>query len=495
MAVTPGPTITRSTTRTTPTGDIDTGKWFVVGYADRGPLTTDGGPVEINNMGDYATYFGLRTSVDGADNSVLYDALDEFFRDGGTRAIVQRHDGASAARASRALLDGSSATVFTAKAANGGTWGNNLTVAILTNADDASIPSGSYIIQVLLSGTEVERSPVLLDKTAGLAWAPEPVGTGVAQYIGLTSGASTSDPARLSASALSGGANDRSTSPDTQRTNALALFTRDLGPGQVSCPGATTTATHAIVMAHANTYNRVALLDGTDTGTVATLTGTAATDRAATGNEMAILLAPWLVIPGLTVNTVRTVPPSAGAAALMARNDNAGNTPNVPAAGQNGILAYPLRLSQVAWSNTDRGTLNEAGIGVFRLIDGRAELYGYRSLADPTTNPDWVGFNNSRMYTLLAARLQRVAEEFEFDETSPGKIAEFAGRLISVLLDYFPGSLFGDTFADAARVDTSVNTPEFLATFQMGATVEVRLSRFAERVPINIVSVAPTEEL
>lgn len=494
MAITPGPTITRGTTRTASasTADVDTGKWFVIGFADRGPTT---GPVEINNMGDYATYLGLRTSVDGADNSTLYDALDLYFRDGGTRAIVQRHDGASAVTASNTILDGASATVGTVRAASPGTWGNNVTFTVQTNAEDSTIPSGSFVVIVYLSTVEVERSPVLLDKTALLAWAPAVVGTGTAQYIGITSGASALDPAAVVARALSSGANDRSTAADTQRTNALALFTADYGPGQVSSPGSTTAATHAVVQAHADAYNRVALHDGVDTATVATITGVAATDRAATGKQFAAIFAPWLVCPGLTANTTRTIAPSAGAAALMARSDNAGNTPNVPAAGENGILTYPTGLSQVAWSSSQRGTLNDAGVNVFRNMFGGVRLYGYRTLTDPTTDPDWKGLNNSRMYTLLAARLNLVAEEFEFAETSPGKVAEFLGVITGVLLEYWPGSLFGDSFAEAAAVDGSVNTDAYLASNRMGATVEVRLSRFAERVAITIVSVAPTEEL
>lgn len=492
MSVTPGPTITRSTVKTASVGDTDTGKWFLVGYADHGPLNK---PVEINNMGDYATTFGLRTSVDGADNSILYDALDLFFRDGGTRAVVQRHDGASAVVASNTILDGSSATVGTVRAASAGTWGNNLTFTVQTNSEDSSIPSGSFVVIVYLSTVEVERSPVLLDKAALLAWAPAVVGSGTAQYIGITSGASALDPAAVVARALSSGANDRATAPDTQRTAALALFTDDLGPGQVSVPGATTAATHALAQAHADAHNRVALLDAVDTATVATITGVAATDRAATGKQMSAIFGPWITVPGLTTNTTRTVAPSALAAALMARSDNAGNTPNVPAAGENGVSGYATGLSQVAWSVADRGTLNEAGVAVFRQMFGAVRLYGYRTLTDPTTDPTWIGLNNSRMYTLLAARLNLVAEQFDFDETSPGKVGEFAGALTGVLLDYYPGSLFGDTFSDAALVDTSINTPAYLASLRMGATVEVRLSRFAERVPITIVSVAPTEVL
>lgn len=493
MATTPGPTITRVTTRTAPAGLIDTATLFAIGLADRGSTTA---PVVLTGMGDYATYLGLRTSANGDDNSTLYDALDAYFAIGGSRAVVQRYVGPAAVTASITMLDGSSATVATVRAASPGAWGNTLTYTVQTNSEDATIPAGSFVVIVYLSGTEVERSPILADKTALLQWAPSTASTGQSQYLALTSGASANDPAAVVARALASGAGDRASAGATEWTAAFAKLTPDLGPGQATFPGATTAAAHAIVQSHANSSNRVALLDGVDTATTATVTGVAATGRAATGNEFSAIFWPWIVIPGLTTGTTRTVSPSVVAAALMARSDNMGNTPNVPAAGDLGDLgSYVLGLSQAAVSDATRGTLNEAGVDVFRPMYGGYRLYGYRTLADPVTNPNWVGLGGSRMYNLLAARLNLAAEAFEFDELSPAKIAEFQGALIGVLGEYFPGSLFGDTFSDAARVDVSINTPTYLASNRLGADVAVRISPFAERVPITIRKVSVAEEI
>jgi hypothetical protein len=491
--VIPGPTITRSTQRGSRAGNIDTSTLFAIGFADRGSTVH---PEEISGMGDYATKLGLRTGANGDDNSTLYDALDAYFALGGTRALVQRFVGPAAVTASITMLDGSAATVATVRAASPGPWGNTLTYTVQTNSEDATIPAGSFVVIVYLSGVEVERSPILADKTALLQWAPSTAGTGQSQYLALTSGASANDPAAVVARALTSGAGDRASTTGTQHAAALTLFTPDLGPGQVVFPGATTSASHALVQAHANSNGRVALHDSVDTATLATNTSLAATDRAATGNEFAAIFWPWVTIPGLTAGTVRTVSPATVAAALMAASDNAGNVPNVPAAGDNGdIGSYVIGLSQAPVDDTTRGVLNMAGINLFRPLYDSFRLYGYRTLADPVTNPNWITLSNSRMFNLLSARLNILAEGFEFDQIDPAKVAEFQGALIGVLSEYFPGALFGETFGDAARVDMSINTPEFLAANQLGATVEVRLSPYAERVPINVRKVAVSESL
>lgn len=494
-AVTPGPTITRVTTRSAPTGLTDTSVWNVIGFADRGSTT---GPTTILNMTDYATKLGLRTSVNGDDNSVLYDALDAYFALGGSAARVQRFVGPGAVTATITMLDGSSAVVATVNAANPGAWGNTLTYTVQTNAEDSTIPSGSFVVIVYLSGTEVERSPILADKTALLQWAPATAGTGQSQYLALVSGASANDPAAVVARALASGTGDRGSVGATQWTNALNLLTADLGPGQASFPGATTAAAHALVQAHADSHNRVALLDAIDSPTTATVTAVAATDRGQTGNEMSGMFWPWIVIPGLTSGTTRTVPPSAAAAALMARNDLSGNTPNVPAAGDLGeIGGYAVGLSQAAVSDVTRGMFNQAGVNVFRPLLGGFRLYGYRTLADPVTNPNWIGLNNARFYTLLAARLDLTAEAFELDELTKHKVAEYQGALTGVLSEYWKpngeGSLVGDSFSDAASVDTSIDTDQYLAGNQLGATASVHMAGMAERVPINIRKVPITE--
>jgi hypothetical protein len=66
-----------------------------------------------------------------------------------------------------------------------------------------------------------------------------------------------------------------------------------------------------------------------------------------------------------------------------------------------------------------------------------------------------------------------------------------------MLLNYWPGSLYGETFAEAVLVDTGpqVNTPQTIEERQINAVIEVRMNPFAERVKIYVSKVATTEGL
>ena len=60
---------------------------------------------------------------------------------------------------------------------------------------------------------------------------------------------------------------------------------------------------------------------------------------------------------------------------------------------------------------------------------------------------------------------------------------------------YVAGSLYGETFEEAAVVDTGpqVNTEETIANREIKAIIAVRMSHFGERVVIEISKVATTE--
>jgi hypothetical protein len=74
-------------TRTAPPSrgaPTDTGTAFVVGQALTGPLDA---PTECRSIADFAGAYGARVT----GNAPLYDWVDTFFREGGTRAFVGRY--------------------------------------------------------------------------------------------------------------------------------------------------------------------------------------------------------------------------------------------------------------------------------------------------------------------------------------------------------------------------------------------------------------------
>lgn len=280
---------------------------------------------------------------------------------------------------------------------------------------------------------------------------------------------------------------------------ALDLFTRDLGPGQVSAPGRTTAAQQVLVAGHAVLNNRIQILDTTDTATEATLI--AASDPAGiTVPERRIsgLFTPWIDIPpAASGGGNRRIPPSGMVAGLMARNDARGLSPNDPAAGELGISDYALGVSQI-FDDPTRETLNENGVNVIVQRNGLVKVYGYRTLADPVTDASWLPLSNARLFMAIQAELDAVAERYVFKQIDgQGRLlSQFGGALTGVLVPYWQrGSLYGNSAGEAFRVDVSgnVNTPETIANGELNAQVFLKTSPFAEEVKLDINKTKITE--
>jgi hypothetical protein len=177
-----------------------------------------------------------------------------------------------------------------------------------------------------------------------------------------------------------------------------------------------------------------------------------------------------------------------------------GHTANEPAAGDNGVLRTALDLTQV-YSDGDRQDLNAAGINVVRAVFGPIKVYGWRTTANPTTDPRWVNLGNSLMHRQIVALGAAVGEGFVFRQIDGQGhlLSEFNGALVgSVCLPMFlAGALYGATPQDAFKVDTgdSVNTPDTIANNELHAVISVKMSPFAEEVDIEIVKYLVTETI
>lgn len=287
---------------------------------------------------------------------------------------------------------------------------------------------------------------------------------------------------------------------DADIVAALAEFDKGLGPGQISAPGITTSAVQLAVMAKALATGRVAVLDGSNTAVAATLATQASGLTGHPGDRFSAMFAPWDIIPGLTAGTTRTVPSSARICGNIARNDGQGKSPNKPAAGVLGMAQYAQSLSQLAFSDANRQTLNEAGVNVSRMVYGGVRTYGWRSLADQDTDAEWSWFNNSRLIMAILAELDVVAENFEFSEDDGAmvNINKFGGEIIGNLTPWWvAGSLFGATANDAFSVNVgpSVNTDVTLSNGELHAQVGLRCSKFSEQVFIDVAKVPITQSL
>lgn len=463
----------------------DTGVALVVGVTQRGPINT---PILIRNLTDYGTWFGDRVTY-----GVLYDWLDVFFREGGQEVYVIRSAGPNPVTGTRSFLDGVGAAAISVDEIGG--YGSMKAQII------AGTVSGFVIVvfdTISGSDVEVERSYDLTTNADAVAWAAGvPGGAAGSKYIRVRS-TGVGPPVVAAAATLAGGTDDHGNITDTQKVASLAYFTADLGPGQVAVPGSTTGTVHTALIKHAASYtanglNRFAVLDATDTPTQGTLTALTDAQRAAanTDESFGAMFAPWLVVPGITAQTTRTVAPSALVSAKMAQNDSVSGSPNVPAAGVLSIANYVLGVTQT-YTDAQRQALNDKGVNVIRAMYGSVRVYGYRTMVDPLTNPTWIDASNARLRMAITAEANAIGEQYMFAQLDGKghKVAEFGGALAGMLNRfYLIGSLFGDTPDDAfdVNVGSTVNTPITLQANELHAVLSVRMSPMAEMTVIEIV--------
>jgi len=448
----------------------DTGTWFVAGTSDRGSSTQ---AQEITSLADFVNTYGARQTY-----SVLYDALETFFREGGSHAYVARVVGPAAASGTHNLLDASAGVSLIVTALGPGAWSANYKVGVVNG-----VASGTYQIQITdASNNVLEQSSDLGDQGSAVAWS------NYSNYVRITLGASALLPAVVAPAALSAGNDDRNNITDAQWATALTLFSPALGPGQVSEPGRTSSTAYNQVKAHVESNGRVGLLDLPDSPTVATLQAAAA----GVSSRFCAAFGPWAVVSGLTTGTTRTVPPTALIAGMIARNDPSLGA-NQPAAGNYGQAQFVIDLSQPDWNDTQRTTLNSSSCNIVRRMFGAIRNYGWRSLTNAISDPSWVDFGNARFYTELVAELDLIGENYifsEIDGLNGVTMTSFHTSLAACLMaHYAAGELFGDTADQAFSVDTgpSVNTPQTIANNELHATCMVVMSPFAEQVFINIV--------
>jgi hypothetical protein len=462
----------------------DVGTGFMVGLADRGP--TDA-PWIIRSFGEFTAKFGARQIY-----SILADTVETFFKEGGVQLYIKRVVGAGAARASLNLVDNAAAVVGTIRAANAGAWANNVSVQVQTNADDATIPAGSFKIVLRENGSIVEESITLADKAALVAYAA------TSEWITFDSGLSANDPVRLAATNLAGGADDRPTVTDAVYVAAINSLSKDYGPGQVAVPGVTSNAVQAALLAHCDGVFRTAVLDGADTPDDAALRASATALRNQPGDRYAGMFAPWDQIPPLMTGAPpRAVPPCGRVMGNMARNDGLGMSPNDPAAGPNGKARYVIGVTQT-YTDAQRSSLNDAGVNVSIVKYGGVRTYGFRTLADPVIYPARKFLSNARLRSAIKAQLDALAEAFQFSKLDGQRRVEtkFGGQITGALTPWWTdGSLYGETANEAFSVNTGpqVNTIDTVAAGERPVEVAQKMSPFNERTIINVAKLPVTE--
>lgn len=480
----------------------NTANGFMVGLADWGPIGASGTLNPVSSLTQAAALIGqpnggLVQQARTSTNATLYDSADVFFREGGANLYVSRVVGPNPTFGTLGLQDSTGGTAATLTAAYVGPGSSGVNVVIANTGAAYTITlqdsqANTLAISPTLSNTTPKTDLINWAATTNLITA----GTGNANL-----------PKTIAATPLSTGSDDHASATITQWTNALNLgFGSGLGPGQVMAPGQSNTSLPGIWSAlglHAQSNNRMALLDGSDdlTASQAIAEVTAAALPPAIKSYCGI----WtgdLQIPGIVSGTIRIIPPSPVVAALCARVDNQGN-PNTAAAGTSLPLAYVSGVNTLYTGalNGDISALNNSGVNVFNVQIGVLQNFGFVSaFATPQGDAIYWQLSHGRLRMAIVAESAVIAQPFQFGQLDgQGQtLSAFAGALQGMLLGFFQtGSLFGATATEAFAVDTGVdvNSNADLLAGNLTAQLAVRMSPFAQLVTIIVDAVPITSNL
>ena len=450
----------------------DSGTAFIVGFARRGTIKA---PIPFESETDFKGKCGGRTSW----NASLYDTVAIACDRGLNQGYFVRVVGSEAAAAKKALVNSASENTLEVVAASLGEGGNSVKVEALAGV------SGNFKLRVYDSGTLVESSPELADNAEAVVWAAES-----SSYVTLKD-LGKGDPKAEQSVTLAGGDDDREGVDATVIADALALFSPDLGKGQVAVPGNTAEDVQLAVIAHCDATERNPFLDSEDAEDHADVVAQALALR---GARQGGLFEPWdiaTLAPGIT----RTVPPVARQLGAVAAVDAQTGNASEPAAGENGKARPGGLVVGVARTRTDteREALNDAGVNVSIMEDGVPSTYGWRTLADPVTDRRWLALNVARVMTGIAHDAKAVLKRSLFKRLdAQGKARAAAqGAIENDVLKplYTAEALFGATEAEAFTVNVTQDVnPSDGSIAKLEAEIGAAPPEFAEQIPLTVVA-------
>lgn len=467
---------------------------FLAGYAGWGPTNT---PVEIFSWQDYVRKFGGFNANSYLDAAVY--ALFNLF--GGRKAVISRAVGASAAVATKTLVDRAGSPVDTLRvdAKYASSYFDDLKV---------EVQNGTTANTVKLLFTSV--------KLQALGFLPEvfdnfTIGTNditevnqKSKLVTLTNLASATAspnnrPAVSAAALLTGGTDDFAGVTSGKIVSAIAAFADvNLGGGQVAAPGYSADAVLAGLKAHAELYQRFAVYDSVIGDDVSEIL---AHDYSAARSSYAGLYYPWVQCLEFNGSGLKKFyPPSIfalGACAQVDRTEGVHKAPaNVSALGA--IDVERNTDGTPMFSDSARTALNEKQINVIAPIGTEGiKLYGARTFY--STGETRVQFvHQRRVLNLLYYTLKLGLTWATFSVVGPKLFRDLRSSASNFLRSmYRAGAFYGATEQEAFVVtcDESNNLKEDLDNGIVKVQVGVKISPTAERIIVNIDNVPLSQDL
>lgn len=467
--------------------------YFAVGLAERGPTDK---AVLVQSFAAFEAAFGGRTTY-----SALYEDIKMFFEEGGTRAYVARVVGGAATSGvlTGGLKDRTSSSppaTLNVTARSAGAWSTKVKVQVLDGAT-----AGTFRIRVYL--TDSGGTDRLVKDYTNLHSPAEAVSRMSSDpYVhvtnaGSSSTAPTNNPVAVGPVALAAGTDDRGAVVAGSYVAALDRFEIGFGDGAVSIPGIGPSV-HAGLLAHADAYNRLALLVEDRDADIETLLDTASQLDA----KRAGLFAPWVMVPD-TFGGSKTISPEGYVAAARARAHN-GAGPWQAAAGENSKARYIVAPDAV-FSAAEGNDLDAGKVNAIRTVAGSTRLYGWRSLSADEDN--WSFLTGADTVNRVVTEAYRQLEPYLFGtiDAKGHLLAKVAGTLEGIVLPMADaGGLFarydantGDQLDPGYKVNvgSDLNPVGSLALNQIIAELGIRVSPTAAIVQLTVTKAAVTAAL
>lgn len=467
------------------TGAVNAGNapaqtFFVVGQTERGNGTE---AVRVTSLEDFESKFGGHVS-----GHYTWYTLRTFFEEGGVQAYVARATASAAVAASKALLAPSSAAGITLTAVGKGTWGNDLSVAVVNNTTSFDV-TVEYDGSAVFAGTGFTSLSEAVE-SINFSSAAEHYFTAA-----LTTGA-TASALLVTASEASFTSGTDGSIAKSDYVAALSMFSSEFGSGAVSIPGvATGTSDGDIYEAlrnHCYSNNRIAICSFASSATIANARSASTGYLGTEHHEYMAFYHPWIEIPNGTVTV--SIPPDGYVAAVRSRTHNESG-PWKAYAGVASEARFVSGLSLVV-SRSDADLMEADRVNPLRLSNGRVRIYGARSHS--TLTSQWRFINARDVINYIVVQAEDKLDDLVFS-TIDGRSVVFANiinALQSVLEPIrIAGGLYEGFDALGKRLDygytikcdASINPASQLETGTVKARVGVRVSSIGDKIEVDLI--------
>ncbi len=462
--------------------------YFAGGITERGPIDK---AVRVTSLTEFEQNFGAWVSY-----GALHADIQTFFEEGGGAAYIGRVVGPSASKSSLTLVDRAGSPVSTLRidAINPGSWGTGITVEV----QNGSV-TDTFTLIISYSGTGNLGTETYRNLTSPAAAVTALLNSSYVRGVNLASATSApnNNPAVISATALSGGSDDRNNITSSVYATGLTLFSKDYGAGAVAIPGQPASAVGIALRNHAVANRRIALTAPAVGNSVAQTITDVATFTASigtTGPEYMGFFYPWVKIPdSANPGATKTISPEGFVAAKRAIAHETYGPVRAPA-GELGIADFVVD-TEITLTTADSENLNAANVSPILPVKGTLRLYGWKSLSSDSANYELLGPRDLVNY--IVVDLESASEQFVFETIDGlGRLfsnmqAVYTGRLdvLKTANQFFQKTING-TPDNGYRVDVdSVNTPATIAQNIAQAAVNVRPAGSAEYIKVMIAKV------